>query len=88
MLLNDVLDTRTPFVQGKIQYTKLLKADNYNAILCELTDRQVAVQQGSKWSDLIALLKQNELECMGDSDESKKFFKPVSNEQNFKVKEN
>ena len=70
--------TLTPYMEGRIQYGKLLKKFNLDPIRNELTKRGLSDKFDDKtnWSKLIKLLKANE--------KNNKHFIPLTNYDNFK----
>ena len=71
--------TRTPFMQGKIQFRKLRKQDNIQAVKNELIIRGLEHQilPEHNWTQLCALLKQNENDA--------KYFKPLTSMNQFVI---
>ena len=75
--------TLTPMMQGKIQYGKMKKGDNMEAIRREVTSRGIAYTRSTEWKQLIELIKSHEL-TRDKSSTHPKFFRPVTDYSNFK----
>ena len=71
--------TLTPLLEGKIQYGKLLKAHNLDAVCAEVTARGIAFLPTTNWTSLLKIIKEHE----GNT----KFFKPLTDYTNFKWNE-
>ena len=50
----------TPLMRNKIQYGKMKKQYNMDAVVGELRAREIAIPHGAEWMNMIALLKTNE----------------------------
>ena len=71
-------ETLTPLLQGRIQFHKMKKADNMDAVRNELIARglQDRFTQNTNWTDLLKILKEDE--------EDVRFFTPVTEYDSFK----
>ena len=68
--------TLTPLISGKIQYAKMLKKDNFEAVRNEMRARDLAFDENTTWTKMIKAIKEHE----GD----KKYFSPRTNYTDFK----
>ena len=68
--------TLTPLMDGKIQYHKMKKAHNLEAVRDELRERGCAFDQTTNWTALLKILKEHE--------HDNKFFKPQTDYDTFK----
>ena len=68
--------TLTPLLEGKIQFGKLLKSHNLDAVRDEVTARGIVFLPTTNWTSLLKIIKENE----GNN----KFFKPLTDYTNFK----
>ena len=75
----DFIESLTPFMLGKLQYSKLRKQHNRAPVEAELRARGIAFERGALYSFLIGLLKTDE--------KDDKFFKPRIDYDSFTVAE-
>ena len=68
--------TLTPLISGKVQYAKIVKAHNMQAVRNELTARGFVFNANTTLKAMIKLIKEKE----GDS----KYFTPLTNYNSFK----
>ena len=68
--------TLTPLLKGLIQYRKLKKEPNFDAVCAEVLAIHIAFPPNIKWRDLIELLENH--------DGYPKFFNPINNYESFK----
>ena len=68
--------TLTPLLMGKIQFGKLKKAHNLNAIRKECLARGLQFDNSTNWKSLISMIKNHE--------KDNKYFKPLTNYNSFK----
>ena len=73
--------TLTPLMAGKIQYGKMLKKDNMDAVREELTARSLSYDIRTGWKEMINLLKKHENETNQNARD--KYCKPLTNYANF-----
>ena len=74
--------TLTPLMQGKIQYGKMRKNDNIEAVREELKARLVDFDSNTGWKDMIKLLKTHEKRTNAVAHD--KYFSPSTPYTNFK----
>ena len=72
--------TLTPLISGKIQYAKMKKAYNLEAVRNECTARGIAFDTTTNWTNLINMIKEHE----GDN----RYFTPLTNYDFFKWNSN
>ena len=77
--------TLTPLMEGKIQYGKMIKVHNIDAIRKELQARSATVDGNTGWLTLIKLLKENESNSNNNAHD--KYFCPVTAYDNFRWNE-
>ena len=63
-------------MEGEIQYGKLLKKHNIDAVRGELTARSIQYQSNTNWTEMIKLLKQHEKQSNSNAHE--RYFTPVT----------
>ena len=68
--------TLTPLLMGKIQFGKLKKAYNLDAIRKECLARGLQFDNSTNWKSLISMIKNHE--------KDNKYFKPLTNYNSFK----
>ena len=73
--------TLTPLMQGKIQYGKMKKKDNIDAVREELKVRLVNFDSNAGWKEMIKLLREHENKTNEDAHE--KYFRPLTAYTNF-----
>ena len=71
-------------MEGRIQYSLLIKADNMDAIKDELLARRVEVSATLGWKVMINMLKENETKT--NQSAHPKYFVPITAYENFCVK--
>ena len=72
--------TLTPLISGKIQYAKMKKAYNLEAVRDECTAREIEFDATTNWTNLVKMIKEHE----GDN----RFFTPLTNYDCFKWNSN
>ena len=72
--------TLTPLMVGKIQYVKMLKRANIDAMREELTARSVTFDIETGWKEMIKLLKNHENQTNPSAHE--KYVKPLTDYRN------
>ena len=72
--------TLTPLISGKIQYAKMKKAYNLEAVRNECTARGIPFDTTTNWTNLVKMIKEHE----GDN----RYFTPLTNYDFFKWNSN
>ena len=73
--------TLTPLMQGKIQYGKMRKKENMDAVREELRMRSVDFESDTGWKEMIKLLKANEKNINANAHD--KYFSPLTDYAKF-----
>ena len=77
--------TLTPLMEGKIQYGKMKKKDNMDAVRDELRVRCISFDSSTGWKEMIKLLKEHERKTNNTVHD--KYFRPLTEYDNFRWNE-